>query len=82
MKYVIDFQNGFLKELEGTLEQAMQTADDIAGYTQRNIIIFDEDGKEITRRNWWGVAYDPDETEDAEGEVIQFGSFGYYGAWR
>jgi hypothetical protein len=68
--------------VEGTLEEAMKIADDGAAYTQQNINIKDEDGKVVASRSWWGTVYDPDETEDAEDEIISFGSFGYFGAWE
>ena len=81
MKYVIDFLNGVREEFEGSLEAAKEMADDMAGYTQQDYVICGEEGSVIVRRPWSGVAYDPEETEDTEDEVIQFGDFGYYGAW-
>ena len=38
--------------------------------------------EEICRRKWYGVEYDPTESDDSESEIIRFGTFGYYGWWR
>lgn len=82
MTYTINYQTGITEEIEGTLEQAKAMADEGAAYTQQDITILDEKGETVACRSWWGVAYDPDETDETEDEVIQFGSFGHYSAWR
>lgn len=79
--YTIDYNNGVTNTCDGTLEEAKKLADDCAGYTQRNIYILNDDGERVAGRSWYGVQFDPEETEDTEDEVIQFGTFGYYGAW-
>lgn len=79
--YIINYNNGVKNECDGTLEQAKKMADDGAAYTQCNITIENEKGERVAGRSWWGVPYDPNETEDEEDEVIQFGNFGHYSAW-
>ena len=79
--YTIDYNNGVTNTCDGTLEEAKKLADDCASYTQRNIYILNDAGEKVAGRSWWGVPYDPNETEEEEDEVIQFGSFGHYGAW-
>ena len=39
----------------------------------------DEDGDEVARRTWCGVAYDADEC--GEENPIEFGDYGYYTDW-
>ena len=83
MQYYIDYHTGAGNEwVKGTLEQAMARADEEAEYTQQDITIKDGDGREVARRTWYGVEYDPTETEESEDEVIQFGQFGHYSAWN
>lgn len=79
--YIINYKNGITEECEGTLEQAKKIADDGAAYTQSDIVIANKDGEEVAIRRWYGVPYDPDATDDAEDEVIQFGTFGHYSGW-
>lgn len=82
MKYYINYHTGAGNQtIEGSIDDAMRIADEGAAYTQERITIEDEKEREVAIRPWWGVAYDPDETEDSEDEVIQFGNYGYYGAW-
>ena len=81
MLYYIKYHTGAGDETAASIDEAKRIADDGAAYTQQSITIEDEDGNEITRRPWWGVEYDPDETEDTVDEIISFGKFGYYGAW-
>ena len=79
-RYYINYHTGAGDKLiSGTLDDAKQAADSGACYTQRDITIEDEDGNEICRRRWWGVAYDED--EGVEESPITFGAFGYYGDW-
>jgi hypothetical protein len=65
----------------GDLEEAKVAADEGATYTEQPIEILDNAGNVVARRSWWGVAYDP-ETTDEPDEIIQFGDFGYYSAWE
>lgn len=83
MKYYINYHTGAGNEwFEGTIEQAMERADDGAGYTQQNITIEDERGREVARRTWWGTEFNPFMAEESELDVIQFGEYGHYGAWH
>ena len=67
-------------EFSGTLAQAQAAADDDAAYTQAPITIHDaETGEEVSRRNWYESAYDPDTTP--EDDPICFGDYGYYSDW-
>lgn len=79
--YTIDYNNGVVNTCDGTLEDAKKLADDCAGYTQCNIYIKNDKGERVACRSWCGVPFDPEITEETEDEVIQFGSFGHYGAW-
>lgn len=80
MKYYIDYNTGAGNEWGDTLEDAQRIADAGASYTQCPIVITDEDGNEVSRRNWWGLAYD--ENEVPEENPIRFGNFGYYSDWQ
>ena len=77
--YYIDYNTGAGNEWAETLEDAKALADDGAAYTQESIVIKDEDGKEITRRDWYGTGYDPD--VDYCEDPICFGSFGFFADW-
>lgn len=80
-KYYINYHTGAGDfEFSGTLAQAQAAADDDAAYTQAPITIHDaETGEEVSRRNWYGSAYDPDTTP--EDDPICFGDYGYYSDW-
>ena len=67
-------------EFEGSLDEAMAKADGMACYTQQNIRIYADEKRDIliAERRWYGVA--PDD-EIAEGDIISFGKFGFYGEW-
>lgn len=80
-KLFINYHTGAGNEYVEDLGNAMEIADNGATYTQQDITIEDEDGNVLARRRWWGVAYDPEATEETEDEVIRFGDYGYYGAW-
>lgn len=64
--------------IDGTLEDAKRAADEGAAYTQQPIIIHDEDGNEVARRQWWGCREGIEECDDP----ISYGDFGFYGDWR
>lgn len=81
MLYYIKYHTGAGDDTATTIETAKRIADEGAAYTQLDITIEDEYGNEITRRPWYGVEYNPDETEDTIDDIISFGKFGYYGAW-
>lgn len=78
----IDYNNGLWDECDGTLDDAKAAADEGAAYTQCDITIEDENGEEVARRKWYGVQFDPAETETTEDDVIQFGSFGFFDRWE
>lgn len=61
-----------------TLEDAMAEADAGAAYTQEPIDIRNEDGETIARRSWYGA---PLSEEGGEDDIIEFGSYGFYGPW-
>lgn len=63
----------------GDLSAAKDAADKACAYTQQPIVINDKDGHEVARRPWWGTAPSDD---DKEGDIIQFGDFGFYGPWQ
>jgi len=77
MDYIINYQTGIADHAK-TLDEAKMIADAAAAYTQQDIVILFID-EEITRRQWWGVAFDPD-VDDSE-DPICFGDFGYYSDW-
>lgn len=64
----------------GSLSEAKAAADNGAAYTQQNIEIY-KGSSLVSYRPWYGVEFDPSATEETEEEVIQFGTFGHYGAW-
>lgn len=79
MKYLANYKNGMIEELEATtLEAAMEEADRQIGYTQRNVVIEDESGNELARRTWYGVKPSEEDLDD-EG-IIQIGN-GFYTSW-
>lgn len=80
--FTIDYNTGITDECEGTLEEAKAIADEGAAYTQQDITIRDEKGVEVARRRWYGVPFDPEETECTEDDVIQFGTFGFFDEWQ
>lgn len=77
--YIINYHTGAGNEHAATLDEAKRIADEGAAYTQQPIVIEDEDGREITRRPWWNVAYNGDVFP--ENNPICFGHYGYYGDW-
>ena len=82
-KYYINYHTGAGNGwYEGTLDEVKAIADDEACYTQQSIAIEDENGNPVSIRGWCGIEYDPETDEEDEDEVIQFGSFGHYGAWH
>ena len=80
--FTINYNNGLWDERDGTLDEAKAMADEHAGYTQCDISIEDETRAEVDRRRWYDVPFDPSETETAEDDVIQFGTFGFYDRWN
>lgn len=80
MAYTICYHTGAGNfEFDGDLNEAMGAADKGAAYTQQSITIEDGNGEEVARRQWYGV--EPDEEKEGA-DIIQFGSYGYYGEWE
>jgi hypothetical protein len=79
MAYKINYNTGAGNEAGiETIDEAQQSADEGARYTQEDIDIIDQvTGNTVLTRSWVGCLDGIDECEDA----IQFGSFGYYGDW-
>lgn len=67
-------------EFNGTIDEAMAKADELAGYTQQDIRIYADDNRDnlVAERRWYGV--EPDD-EVSEGDIISLGKFGYYDEW-
>ena len=76
--YRIRYNTGAGDETAETLEAAKSAADEGASHTQQPIVIEDEFGNEVARRQWWGVS---DGWKD-ENDPIRFGEFGFYGDWQ
>ena len=76
----INYHTGAGDETADTMEQAMEIADDGACYTQQDITIEHDNGTVIAERKWYGVQSSQEDLEDGE-DIIEFGSFGYYGHW-
>ena len=79
MKYRIEFNAGDGNYTCNTVAEAMEFADDFAGYTQKDIqIVNNETGEVEAVRRWWGVEAGANEQKG----IIRFGRFGYYGSWE
>ena len=63
------------------IEQVKQKADEKASYTQQDIVIYDDEGNEIARRQWIGVSPEVDGVEEGA-DIIQFRDFGYFNEWQ
>lgn len=64
------------------LADAMTEADNWITYTGRNLYL--DDGNEdapIMSRTWYNVKYDATESGYTADEIIDFGDFGFFGAW-
>lgn len=80
MKYTINYGTGTGNETANTLKEAMTKADKGAAYTHHDIVIMDNDEREVARRKWWNVPYNP--AEDESLDPIKFGKNGYYADWE
>jgi len=80
MKYFINYGTGAGNfEVEGTLEDAKREADKGIAYTQHSVAIEDDPYENvIAQRNWIGCEATD---EDREGDIIEYGSFGFYSPW-
>lgn len=79
--YYIDYNTGIGNKLViGTLDYAKERADIGLAYTQKDIVIKDIEGNEVARRDWWDVAFGPENGED-DSDIIECGD-GYYSNWR
>nr|DAG62750.1 MAG TPA: hypothetical protein [Caudoviricetes sp.] len=77
--YTINWNNGLKEDINETLENVKSYADEMSSYTQQDIIIENEKGREVCRRIWYGVKA---EEEDREKGIIEFGNFGFYDEWQ
>ncbi|MBR1373506.1 hypothetical protein IJ556_03535, partial [bacterium] len=80
MKYYIQYGTGagdFYSDSDD-LNRAMTEADNNAAYTQCDIKIMHGD-KLVAIRSWNGCAFDSEVSDETD--IIDFGSFGYYGEW-
>ena len=76
-KYLINYNNGFTKEVHGDLDFAIETAMSYIGYTQESITISElKTGKIVATSYWYGILA----TEDYV-VSFDFGEFGFYGEW-
>ena len=81
-KFYIDYNTGAGNEwVSGTLEEAMQRADDGVAYTQQNVCILNEAGDKVAERCWIPVEMNPDTYEGDIDQTISYGSFGFYDNW-
>ncbi len=82
MMYFVDFGNGNYERISAaTLSDVKEVVNDMIGYNQSDVIIYDDDSmREICRREWWGVKYNSNEYPP-EIDPICYGDFGYYGDW-
>jgi len=62
------------------LEKAIEIANKKASYTQQDIVITDETNKELIRRRWWNMPFNP--ANDDSQDPIEFGDLGYYSDWE
>ena len=82
-KYLIDW--GTMEETYKTssLDDVKKYVDNNTGFNQQSIIVYDEGGNEIARRQWWNNEFDPDLYEDGKkADVITYGRCGYYDVWE
>lgn len=75
--FIVNFCTGAGNRTAKTIGDAKKVADDEATYTQQPIVIEDENGLMISRRDWVGCTSGIDDCKNP----IQFGTFGYYGDW-
>lgn len=75
--FKLNYHTGAGNSTHDTIDEAMEAVS--TSYTGVSITIDDEDGTELYKLPWWGVAYNSDEDEDAPHS--DFGDNGYYGPW-
>ncbi len=82
-KYLINYGTGRgNKEILGTLEEAMELADENIAYTMKNVQIETEHSERIVaQRIWENADYDNVKKEEIHDPII-FGSEGYYSDWE
>lgn len=77
MKFYVDYQTGAGNfEFEGTIDEVMHEAVERVSYTQQNVIIYDENRKEVAILPWYGVQADGDDVI-----TVDYSNFGFYGEW-
>lgn len=79
-KYTINYNNGFLQEIFGTLEEAKEAAQQGFSYTQTNVSIHDEDNQMIAQSTWYGVV--PTELDYENDDVLEIIADGFYSSWK
>jgi len=80
-KFIVNYGNGVKIVFEADfIEDILDDIDETISYTGQSVIVFDTNGQEVARRNFYSIAYD--ESEDCCENSIDFGSFGFYDDWR
>lgn len=80
-KFIVDYGTGIENVFEADfVEDILDDIDETITYTNNSVIVKDENGREVARRDFYSVAYD--ENEDCCENPIDFGSFGFYDDWR
>ena len=84
MKYYICNGTDSRNFIANALDEVKQLSDELTGYTQTDIyileIVNDEIYKVCCKRQWWGVPFDNEVSDDVN--PICFGDLGYYGDWE
>lgn len=80
MRYTINYNTGAGNETIETEDMISlkALADEGITYTQQVVTIDNENGTEVSRREWYSNLDGIEECDDP----IQFGSFGYYSDWN
>ena len=79
--FIVDYGNGCENVFEADfLEDILDEIDNTITYTNNSVIVRDEGGMEVARRNFYSVAYD--ENENHCENPLDFGLFGFYDDWN
>lgn len=76
--YIINYNNGFTEEFEGTLDQAKVAAQEGMSYTQASVTI-EQDGQVVATSQWYGVQ--PTEEDFDNNNVLEEIGNGFYSDW-
>lgn len=75
-KFYVDYNTGAGNfEFDGSLENAIKSAEADIAYTQQPVTIH-SNGAEVARLPWWDVEANEDDVVTAD-----YGQFGFYGEW-